>query len=47
MLAVDGVIVNDHISDITMGVAMLLAAYYNFSIMYPAGAAATLEHLQR
>ncbi|XP_050691611.1 uncharacterized protein LOC126983162 [Eriocheir sinensis] len=47
MLSIDGVVVTDHIATFTTGLAMLLASYYNFNIMYPVDSASTLEFIQR
>ncbi|XP_042227354.1 uncharacterized protein LOC121869853 [Homarus americanus] len=47
MLAIDGIIVNDHVSTFDSGLAMLSVAYYILNIKYPIETAATMEFIQR
>lgn len=47
MLSIDGAVVNNHIENFTVGIAMLFCAYYVFNIKYPTEADATLDFIQR
>ncbi|XP_064482760.1 uncharacterized protein LOC135395533 [Ornithodoros turicata] len=46
-LSIDGVVVNQGLSDFNTAFTMLMAAYFTFGICYPPGLEATLEFIQR
>ncbi|KAK4320807.1 hypothetical protein Pmani_008346 [Petrolisthes manimaculis] len=47
MLSIDGVIINNNITNFRVALVMLFSSYYIFNIQYPSDAEATLEFIQR
>ena len=47
MLAIEGKVVNDHITNFVTGLEMLFVAFFCLNLHYPIEASATLEFIQR
>ena len=46
-MAIEGKVVNDHITNFVTGLAMMFAAFFCLNLHYPIEASATLEFIQR